>query len=60
MEDHFGGVEVGETDIIQVAVVDFNYSLWEMKDTNYLMRMMDTGVRLLGYDTWKDTVRRWK
>ena len=31
-----------------------------MKEPNYLMRMMDTGGRLLADETCKDTVRRWK
>ena len=60
-EDHFGEVEAGETDAIQVTVDDAIYNLWEMKEPNYvMMMMMDTGGRLLVDDTCKETVRRWK
>ena len=31
-----------------------------MKETNYVMRMMDTGGCLLADEICKDTVRRWK
>ena len=31
-----------------------------MKETNYVMRMMDTGGQFLVYDTCKKTARRWK
>ena len=51
---------MGETDYIQVTVDDFIYNFGGMKEHNYLMRMMDTGGRLLAGDTWKETVRRWK
>ena len=43
MEDHFREMEVGETDSIQGTVDGVIYSLWRMKDPNYVMRMMDTG-----------------
>ena len=58
--DHFGGVEVGETDAIQGTGNDVIYNLWAMKEPNYLTRMMVTGDRLLADDTCNDTVRRWK
>ena len=56
-EDHFGEVEVGEIDAIQVTVDYIIYNLWGMKEPNYVMRMMATGVRLLADDTCKKTVR---
>ena len=59
-EDYFGGVEVVDTDAIQVTVDDVIYNLWGMKEPNYVMRMMATGGRLLADDTRKETVRRWK
>ena len=59
MEDDFGEVEVGETDAIQGIVDDKIYNLWGIKVTNYVMRMMATGGRLLADDTFKETVRRW-
>ena len=59
-EDHFGEVEVGEIDAIQVTVDYIIYNLWIMKEPNYVMRMMATGGRLLADDTCKETVRRWK
>ena len=31
-----------------------------MKDTNYVVRIMATGVHLLSDDTYKETVRIWK
>ena len=60
MEDHFGEVEVGETDSIKGIVDDVIYNLSGMKDPNYVMRMMSTGGRILVDDTRKKTVRRWK
>ena len=39
--------------------VDFFPDLWGMKDPHYVMRIMDTGGRLLADDTCKETVRRW-
>ena len=60
MEDHFREVEVGEMDAIQGTVDDVIYNLWEMKEPNYVMRMMATGGHLLVGDTCKDTVRIWK
>ena len=59
MEDHFGEVEVGDTDSIQGTVDDVIYNLWGMKEPNYVMRMMATGGRLLADYTRKKTVRRW-
>ena len=56
MEDHFGEVEVGEKDAIQGTVDDFIYSLWSMKDPNYVMRMMANVDRLLADDTCKETL----
>ena len=43
-DDHFGGVEVGETDAIQGTVNDVIYNLWGMKETTYGTKMMTTGV----------------
>ena len=57
MEDHSGEVEVGETDAIQVTVDYVIYNLWGMKESNYVMRMMATGGRLLVDYTCKETVR---
>ena len=45
-EDHFGGVEMGDTDTIQVEVDYVIYNLWGMKGPNYVMREMATGGRL--------------
>ena len=53
MGDLFGGVEVGEKYSIQVTVDYVIYNLWGMTEPNYVMRMMDTGGRLLTYDTFK-------
>ena len=58
-EDHFGEVEVGDTDAIQGAVDDVIYNLWGIKEPNYVMMMMDTGGRLLEDYKCKETVRRW-
>ena len=60
MGDHFGEVEVVETDTIQVTVDAVIYNLWLMKEANYVMRMMDTGGRLLADYACKGNVRRWK
>ena len=60
MEDHFGGVEVGETDTIQGTVDDIIYNSWGVKETEFVTRMMATGGRLLADDTCKGTVIRWK
>ena len=49
---------MGETDAIQGTVDDVIYSLWGMKEPNYVMRIMATGGRLLVDDTYKETVRR--
>ena len=59
MENRFGEVEVGDTYDIQGTVGDVIYNLWEMKEPNYVMRMMDTDGCLLVYDTHKETVRIW-
>ena len=62
MEDHFGEVEVGDTDDIQGTVDDFIYNLWGMKETNYVVSEMDTNGRIFVYDTYtcKETVRIWR
>ena len=60
MEDDFGEAEVVETDAIQGTVDDVIYSLWDMKEPNYVMSMMDNGGRILADDTCKETERRWK
>ena len=60
MKDNFGEVEMGETDAIHRTVDDVIYNLWGMKDPNYVMRMMNTGGRLLADGTYKETVRIWK
>ena len=60
IEDHFGGLEVGETYDVQVKVDDVIYNLWRMKYPKYVVSMMVTYIRLLVDDTFKDTVRRWK
>ena len=52
-EDHFGELEVGETDAIQGTVDDVIYNLWRIKEPNYVMRMVNTGDRLLADDTCK-------
>ena len=60
MEDNFRDVEVGETDAIQGTVDDVVYNLWGMKDPHYVLRIMDTGGRLLEDDKCKETVIIWK
>ena len=50
-EEHFWDLEVGDTYAIQRTVDDVIYGLWGTKNANYVMRMMDTGVRLLEDDT---------
>ena len=60
MEDHFGEVEVREIFEIQETVDDIIYNLRGMNEPTYVMRIMDTGVRLLADETCKDTVRIWK
>ena len=50
MEDHFGGVKVGETDTIQVTVDHVIYNLWGTKEPNYVMKMVDNGGLLLTDD----------
>ena len=52
-EDHFGEVEVGEIDAIQVTVDYIIYNLWVMKESNYVMRMMATGGSLSADGTCK-------
>ena len=48
MEDHFGSMEVGETDAIQGTVDGDIYNLWGTKDPIYLKKIMATGGRLFG------------
>ena len=60
MKDNFMDVEVGETTSIQGTVDDSIYNLWGMKEPNYLMRVKDTGVRLLVDDIYKETVIKCK
>ena len=45
---------------MQGTVDDVIYNLWGIKETNYAMRLMATGGRLLGDETCKETVRIWK
>ena len=59
MEDNFGEVEEGDTGSLQVSVDDVIYNLWGMKEPNYVISMMDTGIRLLVVGICKDTMRRW-
>ena len=59
MEDHFGGVGLGETDSIQGTVDDVIYNLWWVKEPNYVVRMMDTSGRLSLDDACKETGIRW-
>ena len=42
MEDHFGEVKVGETDAIQGKFDGVIYNLWGTKESNYVMRIIDT------------------
>ena len=50
---------MGETDAVQ-GEVDVIHNLWGMKEHNYVMRIMDTGGRLLADNACKETVRIWK
>ena len=43
MEDHFGGVGVRETYVIQGTADDVIYNLWGAKEPNYVVGMMATG-----------------
>ena len=47
MEDHLGGVEVWETDAIQVTVNDVIYNLWGMKDPAFLFNSKSSILKLL-------------
>ena len=47
MEDHFGKLEVGETDAIQGIVYGDIYNLWGTKDPIYVMSMMAIRARRL-------------
>ena len=58
MGDDFGEVDTGKTYSIQGPVDDFIYNLWNMKEPNYVMRIMATGGGLLADDTCKETVIR--
>ena len=60
MEGHFGEEDVEYTDSTHRTVDDVIYNLWGMKEPDYVMSMMATGVRLLADDTCKDNVIRWK
>ena len=57
LEDHFGVVEVGDTDFIEGTVYDFIYNLWFMNENSYVMKMMDTPGRLLADYTCKESFR---
>ena len=50
MENHFGYLEVGETDSIQATVDDVIYNLWGIKEPNYVMSTIATGGLLLTDD----------
>ena len=60
MENHFGGVEMGEIYVIQGTGDDIIYNLWGTKERICVMKMMDTGGRLLVDDTCKEAVKIWK
>ena len=51
---------MGKKDAIQGTVDDVIYSLWNIKDPNYVMRMMATVGQLLADDTCRETFRIWK
>ena len=57
MEDHFGEVEVGDTDSIQETVDDFIYNLLGIKEPNHVTMIISTGGRIFSDDTCKETVR---
>ena len=57
MKDHFGEVEVGDTDSMKVTVDYVIYNVWGMKEPTYVMGMIVTGVCLWVDDTRKDTLR---
>lgn len=57
MERHFQDKEVGDTDAIEGVLDGVKYTIWGMKEPNYIMRMMATGGALLADETCKMTTR---
>ena len=53
MEAHFQGMNVGDVDAIQGTKDGFSYTIWGMKEPNYVMCMMATGGALIADDTCK-------
>jgi hypothetical protein len=57
MERHFEDKEVGDVDAIEGVLDGVKYTLWGMKEPNYIMRMMATGGALLSDFSCKTTTR---
>jgi hypothetical protein len=53
------GVNVRDHHAIAGTMDGVAYNLWEMKEPNYVMRMMATGGPLAAYETCKETVQKW-
>jgi len=60
MQQHFDGMEVGDTDAVSGTMDGTMYNPWGLKETNYVMWMMATGGALLADDTCKEVVRKWE
>ena len=63
MERHFRSKDVGDVDAIAGQMraddgVDVEYTLWGMKEPDYVMRMMATGGALRSDNTCRETSRR--
>ena len=58
MERHFSTMNVGEVDAIEGSLDGISYTLWGMKEPDYIMRMMATGGPLTATPKCKHTTRR--
>ena len=58
MERYFLDKAVGEVDAIEGVSDGVPYTLWAMKEPDYVMRMMATGGPLTADDTCRETTRR--
>ncbi|KAL7549033.1 hypothetical protein ACHAWF_012294, partial [Thalassiosira exigua] len=57
MEEHFASKKVGEIDAIQGEKDRVKYTLWGMKEPDYVMRIMATGGALISDETCKTAYR---
>jgi len=58
MERRFASKNVGDVDAIEGISDGVNYTLWGMKEPDYVMRMMATGGPLSADDSCRTTTRR--